>query len=165
MDLATAFIGIGSITLCALPFVITSKNKKKKEKQLLNSLKDFSKKHDSELTQHETGENYAIGLDTTKNMVYFLQKGEEKENLQFVDLATIKSCEINNISKSLAKNEKTLDRLNLKLNAIDKNKPSIVLEFYNSDISFLPINEFDSIEKWNRIINNLLNKKQQQKAA
>jgi hypothetical protein len=78
MDLATALIGTVSIVLCALPFVLTSKNKKKKEKQLLNSLKDFSRKHDSELTQHETGENYAIGLDTSKNMVYFLQKKRRK---------------------------------------------------------------------------------------
>ena len=48
---------------------------------------------------------------------------------------------------------------------IDKNKPSITLEFFNSEISFQPVNEFESIEKWNTIINNILANKQQNKAA
>ncbi|PQJ69291.1 hypothetical protein [Polaribacter butkevichii] len=165
MDLGTAIIGLICIAVCALPFVLTNNNKKKKQKELLNTLKDFAKKNGSEITQHEIGENYAIGVDTSKNTVSFLQKTKEKVSLQFVNLTTIKNCEINNISKSLGKNETTLDKLILKLSAIDKKKPSIVLEFYNSDISFQPGNEFDSIEKWNKTINSLLISKQQSKAA
>ena len=165
MDIGTIIIGVICIALCALPFVLTNRNKKSKEKELLNSLKSFAKQHNSEITDHEVNECYAIGLDETKHAISFLQKTKEDVNLQFIDLTTIKNCEINNISKSLGKNETTLDKLNLKLNAIGKNKPSIILEFYNSDISFQPVNEFDSIEKWNIVINNLLQSKQLNKAA
>ncbi|QVY64900.1 hypothetical protein [Polaribacter sp. Q13] len=165
MDLGTIIIGIICIVICALPFVLTNKNKKKKEKELLDLLKDFAKEHNSEITNHEIGEHYAIGIDESKNAISFLQKTKEKNNLQYVDLTTIKSCEISNISKSLGKNETTLDKLNLKLNAIDKNKPNVILEFYNSDISFQPVNEFDVIEKWNKLIGNLLSTKLQSKAA
>ena len=165
MDLGTIIIGLVCISICALPFVLTNNNKKQKVKELLNALKDFAKQHNSEITQHEIGENYAIGLDENKNTISFLQKTKEIVNLQFIDLYAIKNCEINNISKSLTKTEKTLDKLNLKLNMNDKNKPSITLEFFNSEISFQPVNEFESIEKWNTIINNILANKQQNKAA
>ncbi len=165
MDLGTIIIGVICIALCALPFVLTNKNKKNKEKELLNSLKDFAKQHNSEITDYEISESYAIGLDETKRTISFLQKTKENVDLQFIELNTIKNCEINNISKSLGKNETTLDKLNLKLNVIGKNKPSITLEFFNSDISFQPVNEFDSIEKWNKIINSLLQNQQQNKAA
>ncbi|AUC21995.1 hypothetical protein BTO15_07730 [Polaribacter sejongensis] len=165
MDLGTIIIGVICIALCALPFVLTNRNKKNKEKEILNSLKEFAKQHDSEITEHEISECYAIGLDKTKHAISFLQKTKDQVNLQFIDLSTIKNSEINNISKSIGKNETTLDKLNLKLNVIGKNKPSIVLEFYNSDINFQPGNEFDSIEKWNKIINSLLQNQQQNKAA
>jgi hypothetical protein len=165
MDLGTIIIGIICLAVCALPFVLTNRNKKKKEKELLDSLKDFAKEHNSEITSHEIGGYFAIGIDEAKNTISFLQKTKETVNLQFIDLTTIKSCEISNISRELAKNEKVIDRLNLKFNAINKNNPSIILEFYNSDISFQPSNEFDSIENWNKRINNLLISKQQNKAA
>jgi len=165
MDLGTTIIGIVCIILCALPFVLTNKNKKKKEKEVLNKLKEFAKQHNSEIYTHEVSECYAIGLNESKNAISFLQKTKEEMKFQFIDLNTIKNSEINNISKTLRKNETTLDKLHLKLNAANKNKPSIVLEFYNSDINFQPGNEFDSIEKWNKIINNLLQSKEQNKAA
>lgn len=165
MDLGTIIIGIICIAICALPFVITNNNKKKKGKELLNTLKGFAKEHNSEITNHEIGEYYAIGIDEAKNTISFLEKTKEDVNLQFIDLTTIKNCEINNIKKSLGKNETTLDKLILRLNTIDKNKPSITLDFFNSEISFQPVNEFDSIEKWNTVINNSLVNKLQSKAA
>ena len=165
MDLGTIIIGTICIAICALPFVLISRNKKKKEKELLTSLKDFAKQHGSEITQHEIGENFAIGLDNSKNTISFLQKTKQEINLQFVNLNTIKYCEINTISRALTKNEKEVDKLNLKLNTIDKNKPSVMLEFYNADVSFQLSNEYDIIEIWNKVINNLLDNKQHSKAA
>jgi len=165
MDLGTTIIGLVGITLCALPFILTNRSKKNKEKEVLNSLKEFAKKHNSEITEHEIGEYYGIGLDTAKNTISFLQKTKEDVKFQFIDLNTVKNSEINNLSKSIGRNETILDKLHLKLNVMGKNKPSIVLEFYNSDINFQPGNEFDSIEKWNKTINSLLISKQKSKAA
>lgn len=165
MDLGTIIIGIICIAICVLPFVLMSRNKKKKEKELLTSLKDFAKQHDSEITQHEIAENFAIGLDNSKNTICFLQKTKQEVNLQFVDLNTIKNCEISTINRTLTKNETEVDRLNLKLNNIDKNKPSVMLEFYNADVSFQLSNEYDIIENWNKLINNLLHNSQHSKAA
>jgi len=165
MDLGTIIIGVICIVLCALPFVLTNKNKKNKEKEVLNSLKDFARQHNSEIREHEIGECYGIGLDTAKNTISFLQKTKEDVKLQFIDLNTVKNSEINNLSKSIGRNETTLDKLHLKLNVMGKNKSSIVLEFYNSDINFQPGTEFDSIEKWNKTINSLLISKQKSKAA
>jgi len=156
MNLGTIIIGIVCIVLCALPFVLTSRNKKKKEKQLLNALSDFAKQNNSEITKHEVNQYFAIGLDESKNTISFLRKTRDNNKFLFVDLTSIKKCEINNISKSLNNNEKTIDKLNLNLSTFNKKEPNITLEFFNADLSFQLANEYDSIENWNTIINKIL---------
>lgn len=156
MDLGTIIIGSVGVAACAMPFVITNRNKKKKEKQLLTMLKDLAKKHNSEITQHEILGYYAIGVDENKKSVSFLLRSEAEITPQFVNLATIKKCEISNVYKETGNHGKQLDQLNLRLSNNDKSKPDIVLEFFNAEVSYQLSDEFDSLEKWNRMINNLL---------
>ncbi|WP_405608351.1 hypothetical protein [Polaribacter sp. Asnod1-A03] len=159
MDLGTTIIGVISITICALPFILTSRNKKKKEKELLNSLINFARQNGSEITKHEIGTYFAIGLDESKNTISFLQKTKKSSQFQFIDLSLIKKCQINNISKSLSNNETVVDKLNLNLTTLSIKDADFNLQFYNSNISFQLSSEFDSLEKWNKIINNILNNK------
>ena len=159
MDLGTTIIGSVSVAICAIPFVITNRSKKKKVKQLLISLKDLAKEHNSEITQHDIFKYYAIGIDESKNSVSFILKNEDEEQSYYINLSTIKKCEIVKVGSSSVHTNKDIDKLDLKLNPIDKNKPDIMLEFYNAEISYQLSEELQSIEKWNNIINNLLNRK------
>ncbi|MCG1035975.1 hypothetical protein [Polaribacter sargassicola] len=156
MNLGTIIIGLVCIVICTLPFVLTSRNKKKKEKQLLNALTDFAKQNNSEITKHEVNQYFAIGLDESKKTISFLRKARESNKFLFVDLNSVKKCEINNINKTLNNNEKIIDKLNLNLSAFNKKEPNITLEFFNADVSFQLANEYDSLERWNTIINNIL---------
>jgi hypothetical protein len=165
MDLGTTIIGIVCVTLCALPFILTNRSKNKKVKELVKSLKDLAKQNGSEITHYETCGNYAIGIDESKNSISFIVKTDETFKTQFVNLLLIKSCKINNISRSTSNKDQIIDQLNLILSAVDKNTPDVILEFYNSEISYQPYSELESIEKWNNLINNLLNTQKQSKAA
>ncbi|WP_111709411.1 hypothetical protein [Lutibacter citreus] len=159
MDLGTALIGIISTTVCAIPFVITTRSRKKNEKALISSLKELAKKQDSEITQYETCGNYAIGIDETKNFVFFQLKNKNVIKEQFIDLATIKKCKLANYSSSNSYNDKEIEQLNLDFIPINKNQSNILFEFYNSEESFQLSGELQSIQKWNKLINNKLESK------
>ncbi|MGM5471235.1 hypothetical protein ACS386_13225 [Flavobacteriaceae bacterium LMO-SS05] len=159
MNLGVAIIGILGVAVCALPFVLTTRSRKKKEKQLLMLVKNLANQHQSEITQSESCGYYAIGIDESKKAVSFVSKIEDVVKQQFVDLTTIKKCELSNIRRTTANNDKIIDRLNLILSPVDTNKSDMVLEFYNAEVSFQLSGELQSIEKWHILINNLLNSK------
>lgn len=160
MELGIAAIGIASVALCAMPFVITNRSRKKKEKQLFTSLKDVAGEHNCEITEYEIFGHYAIGVDRTKNFVFFVLKIKEAIQQQYVDLTTIKTCEIANIGKSYVRKEKIIDRLKLNFFPVDNNKPDTVFEFYNADINYQLSGEIQSIEKWNSLIKNMMKNKE-----
>ena len=156
MDLGTAIIGLIFILVCTIPFVLISRSRRKDEKKLFISLKNLAEKQQSKITQHEVCSNYAIGIDETKNFVFFQLKKEKEIKPQFIDLSTIKKCKINNIGSATSNENRIIEQLNLELIPINKNKNNTVLEFYNSDQSYQLNGEFQSIEKWNKLINSKL---------
>ncbi|AUC86149.1 hypothetical protein CW731_13035 [Polaribacter sp. ALD11] len=159
MDLATALIGLTCILLCTLPFVLTSQNKRKNEKKLLLSLKSLAEQQHGKITQHEVSSKYAIGIDETKNFVFFQLKDDDELKPEFIDLSTVKNCKIVNIGISNTTAEREVEQLNLEFIPIDKNKINTILKFYDATISFQLSGEFESIEKWNELINHNLNSK------
>lgn len=156
MDLGIALIGIFCLAVCIIPFVVTSKNRKKEEKKIIVALHNLAKKNNSNINQSEICGNYAIGIDENKRILFFVLKNETKLTEQFIDLAKIKKCEQINQSRENPNKTKTIEKLYLKLISIDKNKPAIVLDFYDEEINYQFNGEIDSIYKWNQLINNLL---------
>ncbi|MEP2279071.1 hypothetical protein, partial [Maribacter sp.] len=83
-------------------------------------------------------------------------KSGEVLNHQYADLSKIKTCEIANIGTSYARKEKVTERLLLKFFSKKANEPDIVFEFYDVEVNYQLSGEFQSIEKWNKTIKNLL---------
>lgn len=156
MNLGTIIIGIICIALCAMPFILTSVNKNKKNKQTLDKLKNLAKRNNSEISQYEICGYYAIGIDKSNKTVSFILKNEEDMEEQFINLNTIKSCELIHVKKPINNKEKELSQLYLKLNPVDKNRSPYNLEFFNTDINYQINNEIQSSEKWNALINDTI---------
>ena len=156
MELGIAAIGIASVAICAMPFVVTSRSRKSKEKKMMASLNDVANKNNCTISEHEIFGHYAIGVDQEKKFVFFISKSGEDLNQQYVDLSTIKTCEIANIGKSYARKEKITERLLLNLFPKNNNEPDTVFEFYDVEVNFQLSGEFQSIQKWNSVIKNLL---------
>lgn len=156
MEFGVTAIGLASVALCAMPFVLTNRNRKIKEKKMMSSLNDIATTHHCKLTEYEIFGHYAIGLDTEKKFVFFISKNGEELHEQYADLATIKTTEIANIGKSFARKEKITERLLLQLFPKNTNAPDVVFEFYDVEVNYQLSGEFQSIEKWNKTIKNLL---------
>ena len=156
VDTGTAIVGAISLVFCASPFILTSINRKKREKAILTVLKKLAEKHSSKITQYEVCGSYAIGIDTANKTVSFVTQVDNNYKEQFVELSAIIDCKIGEIKRS-TKNGKIIQRLYLQLSYTKQMKQEDVLEFYNADVSYQLSGELDSIEKWNKEINHLLN--------
>ena len=97
MDTATLTIGLISIAICAMPFVLMSVSKSNKKKYLFNSLSGIAAQQNCELTQYETSGNIAIGMDKSAGVVFFFRKPTDDSRKgigQFVNLAEVRECKL-----------------------------------------------------------------------
>ena len=100
MDLGTAIIGAISIAIFALPFVLYNRGNKKREKGFLQSLSKIALQNSCQISQHEIVGNSAIGIDETRNYVFFYHQVADKATEQFADLSEMQNCKVINISKN-----------------------------------------------------------------
>lgn len=159
MDSATFIIGAISIAIFILPFAVTRMNRKKQEKQLLQSLSNLAKQHNCKITQHEFCSDFVIGLDENANSLFFFKRHRQngnKETAHHINLSEFQNCNIinkNRVVKSNGSDSKVIDRLELSFTPVAKNQPAFLLELYNSEESFQLVGELQLIEKWSKLIN------------
>ncbi|HEY9168661.1 MAG TPA: hypothetical protein VIN72_04175 [Lutibacter sp.] len=161
MNLGTTIIGAIFIAIFMLPFIFMLKGRKKKEKQLLQSILTIANNHNCKISMQEISEEFAIGLDETLNQLFFIRKTADKEIAQQVNLAEIKSCKVIKTDKTTGGKHdtyKSIDKLDLQFSFLNKKKPDISLSFYNSEENFGLGEEIQLIEKWANIVNERLKK-------
>ncbi|WP_029489317.1 hypothetical protein [Ochrovirga pacifica] len=155
MDLGTLVIGMFCVAICALPFVLTSSSKKRKEKEIFQQLERLASKHNCHISQYEHCGNYAIGLDETKKHVFFLQRIKEQKHAQWVDLKAVKSCSLVTTYVSGVADKRMVNTLELQFTP--KSTGNLVcMEFYNHDLNYQFNGELQSIQHWNQKINQLI---------
>ncbi len=163
MDTATLTIGLISIAICAMPFVLMSVSKSNKKKYLFNSLSGIAAQQNCELTQYETSGNIAIGMDKSAGVVFFFRKPTDDSRKgigQFVNLAEVRECKlIKTSAPPMNKNSggKT-ERLELSFSLLTDNKKEMRWELYNADENPQLVGELELAEKWVKIINERLSR-------
>ncbi len=159
MNLGTAITGAIFIAIFMLPFIFMLNGRKKKEKQLLQSILNIANNHHCKITKQEISEEFAIGLDETRNQLFFLKNTTDKEIKQHINLAEIKSCKVVKTGHADGNKDnsyKSIDKLDLHFSFLNKNHPDISLVFYDADENFGLNGEIQLIEKWANIVNDRL---------
>lgn len=161
MDLGSALMGAIAIIICVLLYILLNRNKKKREKLFLQPLLKMAAQNNCQIHKHEIFGNFAIGMDETKNFVFFHKLANDEVIEQSVDLGEIQSCKVINTSRMLKSrdggSQKVIDRLQLSFIPLTKTKPGIKMEFFNSEVSIRLNGELQLIEKWSKLINDHLN--------
>lgn len=159
MDSGTITIGVVSIVACILPFIFINRSKKKAEQKRLRALIDLAAQHNGAISRHEFCGEIAIGLDEINNYLFFVSKVKGREAAQFIDLAGIKSCRVENASRNVNSKDgayKVIDKLSLVFTPADKDKSNVSLEFYDADASMQLVGELQLIERWEKLVNDRL---------
>lgn len=159
MNLGTAIVGAIFIAIFMLPFIFMLSGRKKKEKQLKQSILAIANNHNCKISQQEISDEFAIGLDETLNQLFFFKKTTGKEIAQHINLAEIKSCKVIKTEHSTGNKQdsvKLIDKLDLHFSFLDRKNPDISLAFYDSEENFGMDGEIQIIEKWSKIVNDRL---------
>lgn len=162
MDTSSAIIGVVILLLFILPFVLMGMNKKKKAKQKLQKLRNFAGKHSCQISQFDFCGPFGIGIDETKNFVFFQKEINGNTSDQYVDLSNFKACKAMNTNRTVKQKEgnyTVIDKLELVFIPHLKSDTEKRLEFYNSDVNIQLHNELQILEKWAGFIDGKLKTK------
>lgn len=160
MELGTAITAGIMMLICAIPFILIYRSRKKKEKKLLSLISQVAEKSNSTISTFETWQNSIIGLDDQKNLLFYGRMNNNEVNIQReIDLNKIKNCVLNTnyrIVSSNETNQKFIDKIELCLGLDDSKKSTYKLTFFDSDDNFQLSGEVQLSQKWERLISNQL---------
>jgi hypothetical protein len=160
MDLGTAIIGLISILICIIPFIIMRYNRIKKEKILLQNLSKIADQHNCKISNYEFCGDFVIGINYDKNLLFFYKKNKVDSMSQYVNLLDMHICKV---VKSLIHNDKSsfsqIERLELVFYPKNKNNFETRFELFNLLTNVHLSGELQFADKWSNQINNLLIKK------
>lgn len=155
MDLGTLLVGLISVGLFALPFVLTIRGRKRKQRKLMNSISALADRYNTKIGESEFCGNYAIGMDPEQRFVFFHKQFGDRVEEQIVVLLDMKSCKSLNQSSNVGGN-RVIERLGLQFVPKDRDKAETVLEFYNDNEDNQLSGQFQSMEQWSKLIGNRL---------
>lgn len=160
MELGTIIITICVIIACVIPFVLISRSNKKKAAAVLQKLSRLADASHTEILHHDIWYNTIIGADEGPSRLFFSKKTGELELDQQVQLAEVKSCHINQVSRTLSSPEgdhKITEKLELVFSFRDKEKMDTVFAFYDVGTDSLALaGELQLINKWSKLVNDRL---------
>lgn len=155
MNFGITIIGIIIIALIFLPFILISRSRIIKTKQIQRTLSDFALQHGCQVSQQELCSDFIIGIDEVKNYVFFIKRDDYRYHSNFVNLADFNNCKLINIGRSVGRDSsyKVIERLELCFVPKEKDGKEILFEFYNAEKRSQLNDELQCIEKWSKLIN------------
>ena len=167
MESSTITTGGIFILCCIIIFVLINLNKRKKEKQLLQPLNRLALNDNCKITKYNIWNNSIIGLDRIANQLFVITDLADKETFQKIKLADVLKCRVNELSRTVimeGRNERTpgmgvkiINKVELIFTNRDKNKPDIMVEFYNNETGNLAISgELQMAQMWCKLINDAI---------
>lgn len=157
MDTGTIITTAILIGLSIIPFTLMARGRKKEERQEFLALSNLAQKHSCQISQHEICGNFGIGIDESKNALFYHERTKDATIEEFIDLASISRCEVTKTTRKIGETNDTLiDRLELCFSPIHKSNPDVSLEFFNIESRSHLNGELQTAEKWSKLINSRL---------
>ena len=157
MDSGTIIITIIFIAVIVLPFVLTSLSKNRKKSKMLQKISEMASGVNSVVSEHEFCSDFVVGLDHQLNYIFFYKKNDNREVTQHLNLSGYKSCKAVTYSHTIREDKSqyhVTDKLELCFYPIDKEKPEVSLDVYNSEFDRLTLTgELQFVEKWEKMMN------------
>lgn len=157
MDFGTSMIGIIFLLFCIIIFVILSRSNSKKEKELLKTLESLTGQSNCTISRYDIWNHSVIGIDDSAKIIFVIRNTNNHSNSFQLNLSEMKKCSVINTGKTGSDeggNYKVLEKLELAFTCRDKNRPEILIEFYDRNDSTSSLSdELLLVKKWCKIAN------------
>ncbi|RKF03685.1 hypothetical protein C8N26_2082 [Tenacibaculum lutimaris] len=151
MDLGTTIVGAVLLVICIAPFILVRKRQLTKKNEKLQILNNLSQEYNCFIQEYEFCNDFILGIDKSKNFLFFYKQSEETTHSQVINLQEIDECVV--IKKTRSINDKTIALI--ELNFIKKNEVTSII-IYDEKTDLLISNELLVANKWSLIINSSL---------
>lgn len=162
MDFGSVLIGMLVLVLCAVPFFIDYRNRRKKKNIFLLNLNSIAEQQNCVISQAEFCNDFVLGIDENKNFIFFYKQKKEESIAQYVDLGKIKACQTVKKTRSIKRNNDNIvitEKVNLSFMPATNGNGEMKFELYDEDINLQLSGELQVADKWAKQINNRLNNK------
>lgn len=160
MDSGATIAGLVILLIIIIPFLRMRNSSAKKKKQMLKGLMDLASKNNCTIDQYDWWNKSSIGIDQSRQMIFFTHTVKGEDRPQQINLADIQQCRVVNASRTVTTKNgtyKLVEKLELVCSSLDKNRAEQVLEFYNSNYDSLTLSgELQLVEKWCKLLNDLI---------
>tara|TARA_R110002111_G_scaffold98272_3_gene151625 strand:- start:28725 stop:29264 length:540 start_codon:yes stop_codon:yes gene_type:complete len=160
MGTGLIIIDVIIIAIVILPFALFINGSKKRSRQLRNTLKTETTEHNCKLDKLEIHGNYAIGVDTSQQKLFFHRKTETAVYSKVIDLSSVMSCKTTKETKRVkdkTKHYDVVEKIGLSFYHRNQNNDAYV-EFYNNDLMILS-DQLEVAQNWQDYLNQLLSSK------
>jgi len=153
MDAQVNIIAAVIVLIIFLPIYYLNKTGLSFSKKLAKNFNTIAKNNNLNLDQKECWSNTCIGIDSAQKKLLY-NRGLDADSFIIINLNEINSCEqLKHVSEKRINKMTVYELKTLDLKLYPKNnKPSITLNFYDIENSFVEDLELKRIEKWILII-------------
>lgn len=153
MDLSSAIIGLVSVLAFVIPIALIVRASKAKHKKFLSIIVKQAQQQNISLSETEVWDSsYAIGIDSSSKVLFYLKRRIDKEELVAINLSTMSSCKVFNSSRNVG-GSTIVDAIYITISFKNSKETDKQLEFYSSNHSASLNDELQLAEKWVSIIN------------
>ncbi|MBD0833657.1 hypothetical protein [Aestuariibaculum sediminum] len=159
MEIGTTITSITLVLICAMPFVLSSHGRRKREKQTLNNLKQFAYEHGHAIGNYDNCGNFIIAINFDFTMVFFQNLVNGTSEYHAIPLRDVKSCLVHKNYKTIGHgkhHQQRIDQLYLYFEM--KTNETQKLLFFDINENVQLSGELLVIEKWRTRINEYITK-------
>lgn len=158
METTTILLTVAIIILCASLIAVALRNKSKKEKKFRERISNIGG-NGATLETFDGWGKKAVAIDNSNHKLYFFSDRIDKGH-KVIDLSDIRQVNlIKTHHNGASQGSGVIKKVELNLVSKDKTKPTIELEFYNSEHDSLTIREeLQLAEKWSTIVESSISK-------
>jgi len=131
----------------------------KKKEQKLTLLRNYAAKENYKLTQVDEINNYLLGIDEEKNMLFYADLN--KNNFQQIALTLVKKSSVKETARVLEPEQggqRVIEKVDLQLHSMTAQTAPVYWNFFHIDNGRLQLSgEHPFLEKWVKIINTQIN--------
>lgn len=147
MDLQTFLIGLGAVLLVIAPIYIAQRKHKGEQNKTKLYLDSLGQAQGLKFSLYEFwGVGYAIGLDTSKKMLCYVDSVANEENPTFINLAEVEKCAVINEHRTINDN-RVIEQIKLDF-TLKNSRTHQSLLFYDREANLNFTNELVLAEKW-----------------
>jgi hypothetical protein len=152
IDRATLLVGLITLSLLSLPFLLDLRRRRRARSTLRNALRQLSANAGCTLHQQEVSGDITIGLDKERRVLFFISRNAHAPDSRQIDLRLVRHVQVD---QRLRGGQQLLERVALVFHPVPGSPAPSQLLLFEAGHGDLPGGELEIALRWSALLNEL----------